>query len=33
MGVLPGIQSKGKLHLGNDLGVMKQHIESSKTVA
>ena len=27
MRVLSGIQSSGKLHLGNYLGAMKQHIE------
>ena len=27
MRILSGIQSSGKLHLGNYLGAMKQHIE------
>jgi len=33
MRVLSDIQSSGKLHLGNYLVAMKQHIESLKTVA
>src|SRR6185436_16187786 len=31
MRVLSGIQSSGKLHLGNYLGAMKQHIELQDT--
>ena len=31
MRVLSGIQSSGKLHLGNYLGAMKQHIELQET--